>query len=54
MSMKQKTHAPLTPVLAIGAAALGVSAFAGLAFAMWIDNGPQIFMTMVEAGLSCF
>lgn len=39
-------------------AALGVALLAaatGAAFAAWVDNGPGIFLSLVESGLSwCF
>lgn len=47
-----------TPVAILAKVALGVSlaaAATGAAFAAWIDSGPEIFLSLVEAGMSwCF
>ncbi|MEX0343963.1 MAG: hypothetical protein AB3N20_03505 [Rhizobiaceae bacterium] len=43
-------HATAAVLASVVAAALG-----GIAFAGWIDNGADIFMTMAQTGLSwCF
>lgn len=35
--------------------ALGLAAIAGVGFAMWMENGPGIFMALAQSGLSwCF
>jgi len=45
----------LRKTLVISGTALALSALTGIAFAMWMDNGARIFMTLVESGLAwCF
>jgi hypothetical protein len=40
---------------AIVASALAFAAFAGFAFAGWVEHAPGIFMALVESGLAwCF
>jgi hypothetical protein len=40
---------------AIAVSALVFAAFAGYAFAGWVDHAPGIFMALVESGLAwCF
>jgi len=38
--------------LAFAAAAIALSAAIGLAFAGWMQQAPEIFMTLVEQGLA--
>ena len=42
--------------LAIGAAAVALlGAIAGVGFALWSQNGPRMFMALVESGIAwCF
>lgn len=45
----------LRKALVISSTTLALSALTGVAFAMWMDNGARIFMTMIESGLAwCF
>lgn len=54
MATKHRLQPILTSVLAIGAGGLVLSAAMGLAFALWMENGPEIFISLIDAGLSCF
>lgn len=45
----------LARTASIIAGALALSAVAGLAFAGWVEQAPDMFLTLVEQGLSwCF
>lgn len=57
--LRRMTPAPspgLSTRLAIGAAAVALlGGLAGLGFALWSQNGPRMFMALVESGLAwCF
>jgi hypothetical protein len=42
-------------VLNISAITAASAALAGAVFAMWVDNGPRLFMALAESGLAwCF
>ncbi|WP_265518107.1 hypothetical protein [Nitratireductor luteus] len=39
----------------IAAAVIFLAAVGGLGFAMWLNNGPALFLSLAEAGLAwCF
>lgn len=44
-----------SPLVLFGKIALGVAALAaatGVAFAAWVENGDEIFVSMIQAGLA--
>jgi len=54
-AMRKGRPIVLRKALVISSTALALSALTGVAFAMWMDNGARIFMTMIESGLAwCF
>jgi hypothetical protein len=53
--MKTLTPMPLSLFAKLSAAAIALAALTGLAFAGWLERGPEMFMAMAEAGLAwCF
>ncbi|TWG64774.1 MULTISPECIES: hypothetical protein [unclassified Aminobacter] len=47
--------ASLARPAALAVLAVALSAFAGVAFAGWMEHAPAIFMALVDSGLSwCF
>ena len=48
-------HHPKRRALIWALAILGAAVLSGVVFAMWVSNGPQIFMALGNAALSwCF
>jgi hypothetical protein len=46
---------PLCSFAKLAAAALSLSALTGVAFASWLDEGPEMFMALAQSGLAwCF
>ena len=54
-AMEPNRNKALLLAAKITASVAALAAATGAAFAAWIDNGPQILMSMAETGLSwCF
>ncbi len=53
--MRQSSHIITQRALAYALAAAVASAVTGVAFALWLENAPGIFMAMVDSTLAwCF
>lgn len=53
--MKRSSLSRLSAPIGLALAAVALSAATGLAFALWMDNGAKMLMSLVESGLAwCF
>ncbi|MBN7757386.1 hypothetical protein JF546_07630 [Nitratireductor aquimarinus] len=50
--MKTNGSRPLANWIVMGAAALVLAALTGLVFAMWLENGADIFLALAQSGLA--
>lgn len=50
--MKKNGSRPLANWIVRGAAALVLAALTGLVFAMWLENGADIFLALAQSGLA--
>lgn len=50
--MKTNGSRPLANWIVMGAAALALAALTDLVFAMWLENGADIFLALAQSGLA--